>query len=180
MLVAQAPAASADRGGADAGESLAAGLEPEATPSASSKPESSAGAGAGSLLDRYSATTSKSLVRLLGLLGLRPAVGEPRDGAAGKGPRARRSSRRVKHVFVVMLDDEPYATVFGPASPAHYLAGTLEHKGALLVRYYAVAHEQLANGIALLERPGTDAADGAELPDVRRPDAGDGRAPKAR
>jgi phosphatidylinositol-3-phosphatase len=84
----------------------------------------------------------------------------------------------VKHVFVVMLDEEPYATVFGPASPAHYLAGTLEHKGELLVRYYAVAHEQLANGIALLSgqgptpqtaqncptyedlTPGTPAADG--------------------
>ena len=60
----------------------------------------------------------------------------------------------VKHVFVVMLDDEPYATVFGPASPAHYLSGTLEHKGELLVRYYAVAHEQLANGIALLSGQG--------------------------
>jgi hypothetical protein len=57
-------------------------------------------------------------------------------------------------VFVVMLDDEPYATVFGPASPAHYLAGTLEKKGTLLVRYYAVAHEQLANGIALLSGQG--------------------------
>jgi phosphatidylinositol-3-phosphatase len=53
-----------------------------------------------------------------------------------------------------MLDDEPYATVFGPASPAHYLAGTLEKKGELLVRYYAVAHEQLANGIALLSGQG--------------------------
>src|ERR1035438_8832056 len=60
----------------------------------------------------------------------------------------------VKHVFVVMLDDEPYATAFGPASPAHYLTGTLEHKGELLVRYYAVAHEQLANGIALISGQG--------------------------
>jgi hypothetical protein len=60
----------------------------------------------------------------------------------------------VKHVFVVMLDDEPYATAFGPASPAHYLTGTLEKKGELLVRYYAVAHEQLANGIALLSGQG--------------------------
>ena len=53
-----------------------------------------------------------------------------------------------------MLDDAPYATVFGPASPAHYLTGTLEKKGELLVRYYAVAHEQLANGIALLSGQG--------------------------
>ncbi len=53
-----------------------------------------------------------------------------------------------------MLDDEPYATAFGPASPAHYLTGTLEHEGELLVRYYAVAHEQLANAIALVSGQG--------------------------
>jgi hypothetical protein len=79
------------------------------------------------------------------------------QGAAGGGGGPAGSSTKlppVKHVFVVMLDDEPYATVFGPASPAHYLAGTLEHKGELLVRYYAVAHEQLANGIALLSGQG--------------------------
>ena len=67
-----------------------------------------------------------------------------------------------------MLDDEPYATVFGPASPAHYLTGTLEKKGELLVRYYAVAHEQLANGIALLSGQGPTAADRAELPHLRK------------
>ena len=77
----------------------------------------------------------------------RAAEGGGKAGPATKLPP-------VKHVFVVMLDDEPYATVFGPASPAHYLTGTLEKKGELLVRYYAVAHEQLANGIALLSGQG--------------------------
>lgn len=76
------------------------------------------------------------------------------SGGEAKAPAAAAKLPPVKHVFVVMLDDEPYATVFGPASPAHYLAGTLEHKGELLVRYYAVAHEQLANGIALLSGQG--------------------------
>lgn len=78
------------------------------------------------------------------------------QGAAGGGGSAGSSTKLppVKHVFMVMLDDEPYATVFGPSSPAHYLAGTLEHKGELLVRYYAVAHEQLVNGIALLSGQG--------------------------
>ena len=60
----------------------------------------------------------------------------------------------VKHVFVIMLSDQPYASVFGPSSTAPYLAGPLEKKGELLVRYYAVAHEQLANGIALLSGQG--------------------------
>jgi hypothetical protein len=60
----------------------------------------------------------------------------------------------IKHVFVITLSDEPYASVFGPASGAAYLAHTLEHRGELLVRYYAVAHEQLANEIALVSGQG--------------------------
>jgi phosphatidylinositol-3-phosphatase len=78
-------------------------------------------------------------------------------GSAGGSGSSKGSGSKlppVKHVFVVMLDDEPYATVFGPESPAHYLAGTLEGKGALLVRYYAVAHQQLADGIALISGQG--------------------------
>ena len=60
----------------------------------------------------------------------------------------------IKHVFVIALSDQPYAAVFGPESSAHYLAHTLEHKGELLVRYDAVAHEELANEIALLSGQG--------------------------
>ncbi len=75
-------------------------------------------------------------------------------GGSGSSEGSGSKLPAIKHVFVVMLDDEPYATVFGPESPAHYLAGTLDGKGALLVRYYAVAHEQLADGIALLSGQG--------------------------
>ncbi|MGC2373730.1 MAG: alkaline phosphatase family protein, partial [Solirubrobacteraceae bacterium] len=60
----------------------------------------------------------------------------------------------VKHVFVIMLSDQPYAAAFGPSSTAPYLAHTLEHQGQLLVRYYAVAHEGLANEVALLSGQG--------------------------
>ncbi len=63
----------------------------------------------------------------------------------------------VKHVFVIMLSDEPYATVFGPSSTAPYLSRTLEKRGELLVRYYAVAHEELANEIALISGQGPTA-----------------------
>jgi hypothetical protein len=63
----------------------------------------------------------------------------------------------VKHVFVIVLADEPYAAVFGPASKAAYLAHTLEKQGELLVRYYAVAHDELANGVALLSGQGPTA-----------------------
>lgn len=63
-----------------------------------------------------------------------------------------------------MLDEQPYATAFGPASPAHYLTGTLEKQGELLVRYYGVAHEGLANGIALLSGQGPTEASAANCP----------------
>jgi hypothetical protein len=67
-------------------------------------------------------------------------------------------------VFVVMLSDEPYASVFGPSSTAPYLAGTLEHKGELLARYDAVAHEELANELALISGQGPTAETAANCP----------------
>ena len=70
----------------------------------------------------------------------------------------------VKHVFVIMLSDEPYASVFGPSTAAPYLSETLERKGELLVRYDAVAHEQLANEVALLSGQGPTAETAANCP----------------
>jgi phosphatidylinositol-3-phosphatase len=75
---------------------------------------------------------------------------------AGQGGGSSGSSKLppVKHVFLIMLADQPYASVFGPSSAAPYLADTLEHRGELLVRYYGVAHDELADGIALLSGQG--------------------------
>jgi len=63
-----------------------------------------------------------------------------------------------------MLSDQPYASMFGPASSARYLSRTLEARGELLVRYDAVAHEQLANGIALLSGQGPTPETAANCP----------------
>jgi phosphatidylinositol-3-phosphatase len=79
--------------------------------------------------------------------------GEP----AGSGPGGGASASKlpaIKHVFVIMLSGQPYASVFGPSSPAPYLSQTLEHRGALLAHYDAIAHEGLADGIALLSGQG--------------------------
>jgi hypothetical protein len=126
----------------------------EATPTPSAEAESPAAESAPSTPTSTTKATSSAPSGSSGA-GKTGSSGAGQD-AAGEGGSAGASTKLppVKHVFVVMLDDEPYATVFGPASPAHYLAGTLEHKGELLVRYYAVAHEQLANGIALLSGQG--------------------------
>jgi hypothetical protein len=75
-------------------------------------------------------------------------------GSQGGGSSGSSKLPPVKHVFLIMLADEPYASVFGPSSSAPYLADTLEHRGELLVRYYAVAHDELANGIAILSGQG--------------------------
>jgi phosphatidylinositol-3-phosphatase len=60
----------------------------------------------------------------------------------------------IKHVFVIMLSQQSYAAVFGPESAAGYLTHTLEQRGELLVHYDAVAHEQLANELALISGQG--------------------------
>jgi phosphatidylinositol-3-phosphatase len=90
--------------------------------------------------------------------------GEGGSGETAAGAGAAAKLPAIKHVFVVMLADEPYASVFGPASSARYLAGTLERRGALLVRYDAVAHEELADGLALLSGQGPTAQTAANCP----------------
>lgn len=78
--------------------------------------------------------------------------------------RAKPSLSEIKHVYLIVLDDEPYAADFGPESRAHYLAHTLEHEGLLLPHYDAIAHEQLPNGIALLSGQGPTAQTAADCP----------------
>jgi hypothetical protein len=94
-----------------------------------------------------------------------------REGAAGQGGQGGEggsgSSSKlppVKHVFLIVLADQPYAAVFGPASKTPYLAQTLEKQGELLVRYYAVAHDELANGVALVSGQGPTAETAANCP----------------
>jgi hypothetical protein len=93
--------------------------------------------------------------------------GEGSQGG-GKGssqaPAAATKLPPIEHVFVVMLADEPYAATFGPESSAPYLAHTLEKRGELLARYYAIAHQGLANGIALLSGQGPTPASAANCP----------------
>jgi len=56
----------------------------------------------------------------------------------------------IKHVWVVVLENESAGTTFGPNSPAPFLAKTLPANGALLSQYHGTAHESLGNYIALL------------------------------
>ncbi len=57
---------------------------------------------------------------------------------------------RVRHVFVIVLENEDYASTFGEPSADPYLAQTLPAQGALLEDYYATGHESNDNYISLV------------------------------
>lgn len=56
----------------------------------------------------------------------------------------------IRHVFVIVLENEPYQITFGPDSLAPYLAHELPRRGALLQNYYAIGHASLDNYLAMI------------------------------
>jgi hypothetical protein len=56
----------------------------------------------------------------------------------------------IRHVFLLMLENESFDRTFGPKSQAPYLARSLPSTGALLRSYYAIGHESLDNYVALV------------------------------
>jgi phosphatidylinositol-3-phosphatase len=154
LASATAPSASVESSSTSSGEAPSAEAEPAPAPTAKAK---TAPARAPSRSSR-SATTQN-----------RPSSAESGSSHEGGGSSEAASTPAtklppIKHVFVVMLSDEPYASVFGPSSAAPYLSETLEHKGELLVRYDAVAHEELADEVALISGQGATAETAANCP----------------
>jgi hypothetical protein len=64
----------------------------------------------------------------------------------------------IRHVFVIVLENESYASTFGSPSSDPYLASTLVSKGALLSDFYAIGHHSADNYIAMIsgQPPTTD------------------------
>jgi phospholipase C len=56
----------------------------------------------------------------------------------------------IRHVFVLVLENQSFATTFGKDSGAPYLARALPAQGALLTQYYAIGHASLANYVAMI------------------------------
>jgi hypothetical protein len=57
---------------------------------------------------------------------------------------------QIRHVYVIVLENESAATTFGAASPAPYLSKQLTAQGAFLPNYYGVGHSSLDNYIAMI------------------------------
>ena len=71
----------------------------------------------------------------------------------GKSPRPSSDGdhdSRIKHVFVIVLENEGFDVTFSPNSKAPYLSQTLPTQGVLLTQYYGTGHVSLDNYIAML------------------------------
>ena len=69
-------------------------------------------------------------------------------GAAA--PPAAQALPPIRHVFLLLLENQSYDISFARDSPAAYLAHTLRARGALLTRYYSIGHASLGNYVALV------------------------------
>src|SRR3954452_2674164 len=85
--------------------------------------------------------SSLAALALLGLLAVRPTPATAAPEAPVPG---------VRHVFVIVLENEDAAVTFGPGSPAPYLATALPAQGQLLEQYYGIGHQSLDNYVAML------------------------------
>jgi phosphatidylinositol-3-phosphatase len=79
-------------------------------------------------------------------------------GAATPVVRAALAPGKINHILVIELENEGFATTWGPGSPATYLNGTLRKEGELLQNYYGIGHDSLDNYIAQVsgQSPTTD------------------------
>jgi hypothetical protein len=57
--------------------------------------------------------------------------------------------QQIRHVFVITLENENYATTFGANSKAAYLSQTLASQGAMMQQYYCTGHVSLDNYISM-------------------------------
>ena len=70
-------------------------------------------------------------------------------GSQAPTPPAQAAATSIRHVFVIMLENENYATTFN-GTQAPYLTQTLASQGALLQNYYGTGHVSLDNYVSLL------------------------------
>src|SRR5437588_1538193 len=85
-------------------------------------------------------------------------------GALTSSARAATSLPKVRHVFVIVLENQGYAATFGNPGAAPYLAQTLPAQGALLENYYATGHASNDNYISLVSGQPPNAQNQADCP----------------
>ena len=112
----------------------------------------------GAVPARTAARSRGRLMRFVGRRGSRLAAsvfafGLLAASAAATGPSADAAGATlppIKHVWIIVLENQDYAGTFGNPSADPYLAKTLPSKGALLKNYYATGHESNDNYLAMV------------------------------
>ena len=110
------------------------------TPAAAPAPSTSASSTA-------SASAPSSSSGATGATGAQGTTGA--TGATGTTGAAAVQTK-IKHVFVIVLSSPGYAQTWGPGSAAPYLSTQLRPQGTLLTDFYAVAHPDLPDYIAMV------------------------------
>jgi phospholipase C len=89
--------------------------------------------------------------RAAALLALALSAAALAGGAASPTRKApeREALLPIRHVFIVVLENQAYENTFGAASPAHYLK-SLRQQGASVPNYYGISHMSLGNYLALI------------------------------
>ncbi len=84
-----------------------------------------------------------------------PGFARDRDGHIST------AADRVKHVFVIVLENKNFGVTFGTSTQDPYLQKTLVPKGALLTQYYGTGHVSLDNYISMIsgQSPTRDTTD---------------------
>jgi hypothetical protein len=94
------------------------------------------------------------LLALLGVIALlAPLVSAHGANASPNAPAARAAKYTlppIRHVFVIVLENEDYASTFGSPAADPYLAKVLPSEGTLLTRYYGIGHYSNDNYIAMI------------------------------
>src|SRR3981081_3792768 len=73
---------------------------------------------------------------------------------------------KIRHVFVIVLENQGYAATFGTPGADPYLAQTLPAQGALLENYYATGHASNDNYISMVSGQPPNAQNQGDCPAV--------------
>ncbi len=112
----------------------------------------------------------------LALLSAAIASGAQAASRTGAPVRPKRSARagaaarqfklpRVRHIFVIVLENQGYAATFGEPAADPYLAQALPAQGALLENYFATGHESNDNYISLVSGQPPNVQNQADCPE---------------
>ncbi len=90
----------------------------------------------------------KAMMKWLALAGA--ATAAALIAACGGSDAPLTPQQKIKHVFVITLENKNYDDTFGTSTQDPYLTGTLKPMGAHLTQYYGTGHVSLDNYISMI------------------------------